>query len=254
MGPLASVWAWVAIVSVVLFGSPVQIAVALVTVPFDRRRIVAGRFLRGMGVWAAKLVPGWDFGVSGPVPRDLPRRLVVVSNHESQADPFLLSHLPWEMKWLSKSSIFRIPLFGWSMWLAGDIPIRRGKSSSAGHALQHCAAWLDRGVPVMIFPEGTRSKDGNLLPFKDGAFRLAIEEHASLLPMAVRGTHDALPKHSWRFGRAHARVAVGEPISTEGLGPGDLEALKAQARAQIEALRQRLAAEEVAELSSRRVA
>jgi 1-acyl-sn-glycerol-3-phosphate acyltransferase len=240
---VASLWSWVAICGVVLFGSPVQIGVAVATLPFDRRRLVAGRFLRGMGVVAAKLVPGWSFAVVGPVPRTLPARTVVVSNHESQADPFLISHLPWEMKWLSKASIFRIPLLGWSMWLAGDVPIRRGKSRSAGHALHECARWLDRGVPVMIFPEGTRSLDGNLLPFKDGAFRLAIEAHAHVLPIAVRGTHDALPKHSWRFGRARARVAVGTPIPTEGLGPGDIESLKAQAREQIEGLKARLAEE-----------
>lgn len=240
MGPIASLWSWVAIGSIVFFGSPVQIAVALGTIPFDRRRLLAGRFLRGMGVASAKLVPGWDFAVVGPVPATLPPRLVVVSNHESQADPFLISHLPWEMKWLSKASIFRIPLLGWSMWLAGDVPIRRGKKSSAGHALGECAKWLDRGVPVMIFPEGTRSLDGQLLPFKDGAFRLAIEHGAHVLPIAVRGTHDALPKHSWRFGHAHARVAVGTPIPSDGK---DLEALKTEARDQIEALRARLAAE-----------
>jgi 1-acyl-sn-glycerol-3-phosphate acyltransferase len=243
MGPLASAWSWFAICSIVLFGSPVQIGVALATLPFDRRRIVAGRFLRNMGVFAAKIVPGWDFRVVGPLPASLPPRLVVVSNHESQADPFLISHLPWEMKWLSKASVFRIPLLGWSMWLAGDVPIRRGKARSAGHALENCAEWLDRGVPVMIFPEGTRSLDGNLLPFKDGAFRLAIDAHAHVLPIAVRGTHDALPKNSWRFGQAHARVAVGTPISTQGMGHGDVDRLKAEARAQIESLKKRLASE-----------
>ena len=63
-----------------------------------------------------------------------------------------------------------------------------------------------RGVPIMMFPEGTRSADGALLPFKDGAFRLAIDTHAQVLPIAVEGTHTALPKHSWHFGRSNARV------------------------------------------------
>jgi len=104
-----------------------------------------------------------------------------------------------------------------------------------------CARWLERGVPVMLFPEGTRSPDGQLLPFKDGAFRLAIETGADLLPVAVSGTRTALPKHSWRFGRTEGRVTVGAPISTAGLTLADVEPLKKRARTEIEALRMRLA-------------
>ena len=105
-----------------------------------------------------------------------------------------------------------------------------------------CARWLARGVPVMMFPEGTRSADGALLPFKDGAFRLAIEAGADILPVAVFGTRQALPKHSWRFQRADARVMVGTALSTEGLTLADLETLKASARAQVESLREQLRA------------
>lgn len=241
MGPLASAWSWTAITLVVLVGSPMQLALGAVTLPFDRRRRIAGRFFRLMGVTAAKLVPGWSFSVAGPLPSPRPARTVVVSNHESHADPFLISLLPWEMKYLGKASLFRIPLLGWSMWMAGDVPVHRGERSSASRAMALCARWLERGMPVLIFPEGTRSMDGNLLPFKDGAFRLAIESGAELLPIAVHGTHDALPKHSWRFGKVRARVIVGAPISTRGLGPEDVESLKSQARAQIEELRRRLA-------------
>ena len=136
---------------------------------------------------------------------------MVVSNHESNADPFLVSFLPWEMKWLGKASAFRIPVVGWMMWMAGDIPVRaRGQRLGEGGDGAPAAGWLARGMPVMLFPEGTRSKDGQLLPFKDGAFRLAIETGADLLPLAVAGTRDALPKHSWRFGRAEGRVTVGD--------------------------------------------
>jgi 1-acyl-sn-glycerol-3-phosphate acyltransferase len=146
------------------------------------------------------------------------------------------------MKWLGKASLFRIPVAGWMMWMAGDIPVKRGDSDSAKEAMGACARWLARGVPVMLFPEGTRSKDGQLLPFKDGAFRLAIETGADLLPLAVAGTGTALPKHSWKFCRADGRVTVGAPLSTAGLTLADLEPLKARVRAEIEALRGRIAA------------
>jgi 1-acyl-sn-glycerol-3-phosphate acyltransferase len=188
---------------------------------------------------AARLNPFWKFAIHGtPVP---PAPLtVVVSNHESNADPFIISYLPWEMKWLGKASLFKIPVVGWSMWLAGDIPVRRGEKDSALQAMAICKRWLDKGMPVMIFPEGTRSKTEELLPFKDGAFRLAIETGADVLPMAVSGTRRALPKHSWRFATARALVTVGTPISTKGMTLADVERLKTLARDQIVQLRDQL--------------
>jgi 1-acyl-sn-glycerol-3-phosphate acyltransferase len=239
---LLSAWTWAEISLVSVLGFCLQCVLAAATLPFDRRRLVAGRTFRLVGVVAARLSPFWHFGVEGAVPHPAPRKTVVVSNHESQADPFLISHLPWEMKWLGKASLFRIPVVGWMMRLAGDVPVHRGDSASGKGAMAVCAQWLGRGVPVMIFPEGTRTPDGALLPFKDGAFRLAIETGAELLPIAVNGTRDALPKHSWRFHPAEARVTVGTPLSTDGMTLADVERLKAAARTQIEELRARLRA------------
>ncbi|XXF74960.1 lysophospholipid acyltransferase family protein [Myxococcaceae bacterium GXIMD 01537] len=237
MNTLLSFYAWLETALVALVGFSIQLVLAVVTLPFDRRKVVAGRCFRLIGATAARLNPFWQFGVHGAAPKHIAGRTVVVSNHESNADPFLISFLPWEMKWLGKSSLFKIPVAGWSMWLAGDIPVRRGERDSATAAMQTCAKWLDKGMPVMIFPEGTRSKTSELLPFKDGAFRLAIETGADILPLAVSGTRRALPKHSWRFATSRARVTVGTPISTKGMTLDDLERLKALARAQIEALR-----------------
>src|SRR5262245_20915321 len=241
MTALLSIWAWVEIALVALVGFVLQTVLFVVCLPFDSRRAVAGRAFRLVGVFAARLNPFWRFGVVGPVPSPTPRKTVVVSNHESNADPFLISFLPWEMKWLGKASLFNIPVAGWMMRMAGDIPVERGDSDSAKEAMAACARWLGLGVPVMLFPEGTRSKDGQLLPFKDGAFRLAIETGADILPLAVAGTGTALPKHSWKFGRAEGRVTVGVPLSTSGMSLADVESLKARARAEIESLRRRLA-------------
>jgi 1-acyl-sn-glycerol-3-phosphate acyltransferase len=240
MNAVLSLWTWTELILCTVFGFCVQLVLFACTAPFDRRRQVAGRWFRIVGIIAARLTPYWRFGTDGAVPRRIAPRTVVVSNHESQADPFLISHLPWEMKWLGKEALFRVPFLGWSMWLAGDVPVRRGTRASVEEAMVRCARWLDRGVPVMIFPEGTRSSDGALGPFKDGAFRLAIEAGAELLPIAVSGTRRALPKHSWRFGLSRARVAVGRPIPTVGRSLTDVEPLKAEARAQIEAMRARL--------------
>lgn len=235
MNALLSIYAWLETGLVAVTGFCLQ-APLVVTWPFDKRKVITGRAFRLIGVTAAKLNPFWKFGVYGtPTP---PKPLtVVVSNHESNADPFIISLLPWEMKWLAKASLFKIPFVGWSMWLAGDIAVRRGEKDSAQEAMNTCARWLDKGMPIMIFPEGTRSKTEELLPFKDGAFRLAIEKGADVLPMAVSGTRRALPKHSWRFATSRALVTVGTPISTKGMTLDDVERLKNMAREQILALR-----------------
>ncbi|MBZ4419860.1 1-acyl-sn-glycerol-3-phosphate acyltransferase [Myxococcus sp. RHSTA-1-4] len=237
MNALLSIWTWIEIGLVALVGFFVQLALAIVTWPFERRRHVTGRCFRLVGVTAAKLTPFWRFGVHGDVPARVAPNTVVVSNHESNADPFLISHLPWEMKWLGKASLFKIPVVGWMMWMAGDIPVHRGDRDSATGAMARCREWLAKGMPVMIFPEGTRSKTDELLPFKDGAFRLAIEAQADVLPLAVSGTRRALPKHSWRFATSRGLVTVGTPISTKGMTLADLEKLKDLARTQILALR-----------------
>ena len=154
----------------------------------------------------------------------------MVSNHESFVDILLISHLPWEMKWLSKAELFRVPVLGWMMQLAGDIPIQRGFGPSAVEAIARCREALANRVSVMIFPEGTRSATADLLPFKDGAFRLAIDAGVPILPLVVHGTSTALRKHDWRFGRSTAVVQVLAPIETTGLTPADVPALKDRVR------------------------
>ncbi|MFU8806322.1 MAG: lysophospholipid acyltransferase family protein, partial [Bradymonadaceae bacterium] len=106
--------------------------------------------------------------------------------------------------------------------------------------IDECVQRLQSGGTMIIFPEGTRSKTHELLPFKDGAFRLAIETGADILPMAVAGTETALRKHDWKLRYARAVVTVGRPIPTHGLTLDDVEILKSLAREQIEALRHRI--------------
>ncbi len=236
MNALLSIWTWLEIALMSVVGFCAQLVLAVFTWPFDRRRLFTGRCFRLVAVVSTKLTPYWDFAVHGALPQPLPRRTVVVSNHESNADPFLISHLPWEMKWLGKAELFRIPFIGWSMFLAGDVPVVRGEKTSGAGALLKCAEWVKKGMPAMIFPEGTRSLDGKMGPFKDGAFRLAVETGAEVLPLAVAGTHEALPKRSWKFGKSRGRVVAGTPIQSAGKS---VEALRDEAREAIA----RLAAE-----------
>jgi 1-acyl-sn-glycerol-3-phosphate acyltransferase len=240
---LASVWTWLFLIVSVVLWLPLMLLLFVVTVPFDRSRWHVGYLYRKLAETIARANPVWDFHVSGVTITDPRRPYVVVSNHESFADILLISFLPWEMKWLSKAELFRVPVVGWQMWLAGDIPIQRGFGPSAIEAMARCRHVLhDWKVSVMIFPEGTRSKTGEMLPFKDGAFRLAVEAGVPILPLAVAGTGPALRKHDWRMGRSRAEVQVLPPVETAGLTVEDVPALRDRVRAMILAARDQMRA------------
>jgi len=209
----------------------------------DPTHRIAGRWMRRFGKTTSALTPLWRFRVEGQGPPDILRRgYVVVSNHESNADPFLLSWLPWDMRWIAKDEIFRQPVTGWLMHLSGDIRLRRGDRDSVRDMFQECRETLERGLSVMMFPEGTRSKDGELLPFKDGAFQLAIDARAPILPVVLTGTRSCMKKGSFLLHEARATVRVLEPIETDGFGPEDVGRLRDLTRERIRAGLERLRA------------
>ena len=240
MQRILSAFAWVATVLVVLFGVVYVAAVWLVTAPFDKGRYHAGRAFRQLAVTVVTLNPLWHFETDGQAPENPRLPYVAVSNHESYADIFLISHFPWEMKWLSKDTMFKIPVMGWMMRMANDIPIVRGKRESIVSAMRGCRDRLSKRVSVMIFPEGTRSDTEDLLPFKDGAFKLAVEAGAPILPIAVAGTRNCMAKGSFAFRRARAKARVLPPIPTAGMTTADIPALRDRTRNAIDAARREL--------------
>ena len=195
---------------------------------------VPGRWLRRFGKVTAAMSPLWHFSVQGEAPADIrSRAYVVVANHASMADPFLLCWLDWDMQWVAKEELFRAPVVGWIMRLSGDIALRRGSGDSVRAMIEECRQTLRRGLPVMIFPEGTRSRDGSVQSFKDGAFQLALEEGLPILPVAIAGTRNCTPKGSRWLGQATAIARVLTPISTQGKTLADLADIRDAARAQI---------------------
>jgi 1-acyl-sn-glycerol-3-phosphate acyltransferase len=238
---ITSAAVWTAIALITALWLPLMAVVFLVTAPFDPGRYAVGRLFRLAAVISVKINPFWDFRVSGVRITDPRRPYVAVSNHESLLDIFLISHLPWEMKWVSKIEVFRIPVMGWMMRLADDICVRRNDPRSRAKALAEIKARLARRVSVMIFPEGTRSpRGGDLLPFHDGAFRAAIETGLPILPMVVAGTRDAMAKGSLLIRRARAEVRVLDPIETAHLTSADVAALRDRVRAVISDARREL--------------
>jgi 1-acyl-sn-glycerol-3-phosphate acyltransferase len=193
-----------------------------------------GRWVRRAGRATAAFTPLWDFAIEGTPPADIRTRAhVVVANHLSLADPFLLSSLPWDMQWVAKEELLRLPLIGWIMRLGGDISLKRGSGESVRAMFEQCRRALDGGLSVMLFPEGTRATKSGVQPFKDGAFELAIERGVPLLPIAIAGTEHAMRMGSGRLGRARALARILEPEETKGLGPGDLAPLRDRTRERI---------------------
>ena len=234
-------WAYLALGCIPLFLG--ALVIWLLTLPFDRN----GRVLHLYSCFWAQLFfwsnPLWRLRVEGR--RHLPWHgaAVLVSNHASLADILVLFGLWRPFKWVSKASNFRIPFIGWNMRLNRYVRLVRGDKESIAEMMRTCETWLRRGVALLLFPEGTRSPDGEVKAFKDGAFRLAITERAPLIPIALAGTAEILPKHGWVLrGMAHCRIRVLPPIDPAPFGE-DVAAFRDHVRTLIIEEKRRLEAE-----------
>jgi len=159
------------------------------------------------------------------------RTYVVVSNHQSQYDILVIyGWLNLDLKWVMKKELRKIPGIGIGCEKAGHIFIERRNPKQAAEAIRQALARLGNGVGLLFFPEGTRSPDGRLLPFKKGAFRTAIDQQIPLLPVTVTGTRDILPARRLRLFPGTARMIIHPAIETRGLGVNDVEGLMARTR------------------------
>ncbi len=156
----ASALTWASYVAIVILWTPLVLVFRLLTFPWDRDRYRVGRLFHRSAAFAARINPFWKFRILDDVHPDSRKPYVVVANHSSFTDVFLLASLPWEMKFLSKKAIFRIPLLGWQLCVSGDVPIVRGNRESTLEAIRQLRERLDRRISVLLFPEGTRSADG----------------------------------------------------------------------------------------------
>jgi 1-acyl-sn-glycerol-3-phosphate acyltransferase len=138
-----------------------------------------------------------------------------MANHQSNFDiPTVLGALPYQFRWLAKAELFRIPVFGRGMRGAGYISIDRSNRESAFRSLKQAADIIRRGTSVLIFPEGTRSADGKVQPFKKGGFVLAVDAGVPIVPIAIRGTYPIMPKHRLRIQSGPVELEVLNPIET----------------------------------------
>jgi len=228
------VWTEIAVATVVA-GTFTVLAATLLR-PIDPNRRIGQLASTAWGHACFLANPLWKLEIKGRERMKKAGPVVICANHSSQVDILAISALHGQWRWVSKSEMFWFPFLGWGMKAIGSPFVRRGDKESGKKMLEHCRWWLDRGVSILIFPEGTRTEDGALQPFKPGAFKLALESGRPVLPVVVKGSADALPKKSIDMShRARVVVSVLEPVDvTPWRSALDVDGLAAHVRAAME--------------------
>jgi 1-acyl-sn-glycerol-3-phosphate acyltransferase len=241
MGMFFSLLAWVAIAVMTTVYFPFDLIGYFLF--WDRTHHWGHKYARFWAKSIVTLIPVWRVDVDA---RRLPSRghFVIASNHESTADIIAHLHMPHHFKFISKRENFFVPSLGWAMMVAHYIPLVRGNKHSIARCMRKARWFLDNGVSVLFYPEGTRSPDGSVRPFKPGAFRLAIEAGVDVLPVATVGTRSLIEKNSLRFAPGAMKLVIGDPIPVAGLTLDDVEALGERTRQAIVALKGEIAAAE----------
>ncbi len=213
---------------------PLTILVILTGLPAS---LLSPNYLHNCGRfwgWAGLRLAGVRITVSGQ--EHLPRTgaTIFMPNHQSQFDILaLFAGIPNQFRWLAKAELFRIPLFGLAMRRAGYIPVTRDDRRKSLLSMQEAARRIIGGTSVIVFPEGTRSPDGHLLPFKKGGFMLALQSQVPIVPVAIHGSNRILPKHSFWLQGGAIRIEILPSFPTAGLSPADREPLIAAVRSSL---------------------
>lgn len=204
-------WTTLFLVSGMLF--PVSLLLWILTVLFDHRRYILHQWTCRWSDIILGINPYWKVRVEGRHKIDPGQIYVMVSNHQSGLDILVLFKLHRHFKWVAKKELFLVPFIGWNMALNGYISIERSRGRSKLQMMDKAAASIRAGNSVILFPEGTRSPDGNLQAFKTGAFRLAMETRSPILPVVIKGTHQAIKKGGLLVHRNDkVRLVVLDPI------------------------------------------
>lgn len=218
------------------------------TIFFGTLVIIIGIFSRGNYLqylcamaWAKLILmtAGVKVKIKGTENISLNCAYVLMSNHQSHFDVIsLFSKIPLRIYFLAKKELMRVPVFGWAMYLMGHVTIDRGDRAEAFKSIDGAAEKVRSGTNVMVFPEGTRSPTGELLPFKKGGFVLAIKGGIPILPVGIYGSNKILPKGSLKISSGIINIAVGKPIDTKLYTLEDKERLITKVRDEINKLRE----------------
>jgi len=204
---------WIIIFLTILFLSPIFFITWLFTFLFDDRLFYLSKVALFWGSLYTRLSPWWHVHVVGREKIKKEEVYVVIANHQSLEDIIAMYRLGKPFRWVSKAEVFRIPVYGWLMHLSGDIKLIRTSKASIKKMLIDGENALKKGCTLFIFPEGTRSRDGQLGNFKEGAFKLAQLAKKSIIPVVIDGTKDnLLNKYGVFMGTHHIILKVLDEI------------------------------------------
>jgi len=199
---------WVVVVTFVL--GIVVILVALFSRTGNFPHLIARAWARSI-----LIVAGTPVRVEGIDNLKIDGSVILMPNHQSNFDiPVLLGCLPVQFRWLAKAELFTIPIFGRGMRGCGYISIDRSNRKSAFRSLAEAAQKIRNGVSVLIFPEGTRSRDGEIQPFKKGGFVLSVDAGVVIIPIVISGTRRVMPKGKLLIRRQPVTMKILAPIAT----------------------------------------
>jgi 1-acyl-sn-glycerol-3-phosphate acyltransferase len=180
--------------------------------------------------WLIVKFSGIRLTVEGLDRLDPKRQYLFIVNHQSNFDiPVLVQALPqFQLRWIAKKELLWIPFFGWAIWATKHITVDRADSLDALKSLKVAKQRIAAGISVVVFPEGTRSTDGKLLPFKRGGFLLALKTKTPIVPVTINGTGKLLARGEWRVQPGAINVTISAPIMAQDFRPGGLRGLSAQ--------------------------
>ena len=216
----------------VLLVVTVPLAIAtIVASPFDRQGKRIYR-VNQFWAWLVLRMGGICLNVRGLENLNSGQQYVFMVNHQSNIDiPILVQSLVrFQLRWIAKKELLWVPLFGWAMWATKHITVDRSDPLDAVKSLERAKERLASGISIVVFPEGTRSRDGHLLPFKKGGFLLAAKTRTKIVPVTIVGSAGLLPAGAWRLRPGIIEVFVDGPIATETYRIGKLRALTDQVR------------------------
>jgi len=209
---LQTVFILVYVVLATIVMATVAIIVALFSRDGNAPHLVARAWARSI-----LFVSGIHVHVNGLKNLNVGGSCILMPNHQSNFDiPVLLGCLPIQFRWLAKAELFKIPIFGRGMRGCGYISIDRSNRKSAFQSLAEAAAKIRNGVSVLIFPEGTRSRDGKILPFKKGGFVLSVDAGVPIVPIVIFNTWSIMPKGRLRIRTQSVQMDILAPIPTSG--------------------------------------
>ena len=222
------------VIGSILFGS---LAILMAWIPPRGDWVYANARLWSRGLL---LFSGISLGRKLAAELEIDHPYVFMSNHQSLYDiPALIQSLPGQTRFLAKRSLFQIPIFGWALKAGGFVSIDRENRSRAGESFSDAVQRVQSGSSVVVFPEGTRSLDGELLPFERGGFLLAIKSGVPIVPVGIHGSLQVRSRDSWMVRPGRITVAVGEPIDVSAYGIRRRAELTEAVRGQIQRLSER---------------